>query len=172
MVNNFEDSGRISLHQKVFINVIWEVCFLHYSLNFVNIVLELAYVVVSPRGTNPFVLVVKNTHAKSLDGFDLIAIEKPRVLGKANSYLSEEPRTVTFSYCERSAGGRHDYYSEGDYWWPDPENPDGPFIRRDGETYPELFLDHRQTLILLLTLHRKQYQNLLLILPVLKEWIN
>ena len=95
----------------------------------------------------PFVLVVKNTHAKSLDGFDLIAIEKPRVLGKANSYLSEEPRTVTFSYCERSAGGRHDYYSEGDYWWPDPENPEGPFIRRDGETYPELFLDHRQAMI-------------------------
>ena len=63
----------------------------------------------------PFVLVVKNTHAKSLDGFDLIAIEKPRVLGKANSYLSEEPRTVTFSHCQRSAGGLHDYYSEGDY---------------------------------------------------------
>ena len=94
-----------------------------------------------------FVLLVDNTHAKQLDGFDLIAIEKPRVLGKANSYLSEEPRTVTFSHCERSAGGRHDYYSEGDYWWPDPENPDGPFIRRDGETYPELFLDHRLAMV-------------------------
>ena len=90
----------------------------------------------------PFVLLVKNTHAKQLDGFDFIAIEKPRVLEKANSYLSEKPRTVTFSLCQRSAGGLHDYYSEGDYWWPDPEKPDGPFIRRDGETYPELFQDH------------------------------
>ena len=78
------------------------------------------------------------THAKQLDGFDLIAIEKPRVLRKAKIYLDETPQTVTLSHCERSAGGRHDYYSEGDYWWPD-ENPDGPFIRRDGETYPELF---------------------------------
>ena len=95
----------------------------------------------------PFCVFVGDAHAKQFDGFDLVAIEKPRVLGKANSYLSEEPRTVTFSYCERSAGGRHDYYSEGDYWWPDPENPDGPFIRRDGETYPELFLDHRQAMI-------------------------
>ncbi|MCK4685780.1 MAG: alginate lyase family protein, partial [Pirellulales bacterium] len=59
----------------------------------------------------------------------------------------EPPETVTSSHCERSAGGRHDYYSEGDYWWPDPENPDGPFIRRDGETYPELFLDHRLAMV-------------------------
>ena len=94
-----------------------------------------------------FAFFVDNTHAKQLDGFDLISIEKLRVLGKANSYLSEEPQTVTLSHCERSAGGRHDYYSEGDYWWPDPESPDGPFIRRDGETYPELFLDHRFAMI-------------------------
>ena len=90
---------------------------------------------------------VGDTHAKQLDGFDLTAIEKPRVLGKANNYLNEPPETVTSSHCERSAGGRHDYYSEGDYWWPDPENPDGPFIRRDGETYPELFLDHRLAMV-------------------------
>ena len=40
----------------------------------------------------PFAFFVENTHAKQLDGFDLIAIEKHRVLGKANNYLSEEPR--------------------------------------------------------------------------------
>ena len=95
----------------------------------------------------PFCFFVGDAHAKQLDGFDLVAIEKPRVLRKANNYLGENPQTVTASYCERSSGGRHDYYSEGDYWWPDPENPDGPFIRRDGETYPELFLDHRQAMI-------------------------
>ena len=79
------------------------------------------------------VLDVENTHAEHPGGFDLMAIEKPRVLKKANDYLHEEPQTVTSSQCERSAGGPHDYYSEGDYWWPDPENPEGPFIRRDGE---------------------------------------
>ena len=53
---------------------------------------------------------VGDTHAKQLNGFDLIAIDKPRVLGKANNYLNEPPETVTSSHCERSAGGRHDYY--------------------------------------------------------------
>ena len=41
----------------------------------------------------------------------------------------------------RSAGGPHDFFSEGDYWWPDPKNPDGPYIRRDGETNPDNFVD-------------------------------
>ncbi len=90
---------------------------------------------------------LQNIRAEILSRSDLIAIEKPRVLGKADEYLDEEPRTVTSSQCERSAGGLHDYYSEGDYWWPDPENPEGPFIRRDGETYTDLFLDHRLAMI-------------------------
>ena len=94
-----------------------------------------------------FVLSVEKTHAEHSKGFNLMAIEKPRVLQKADNYLDEEPRTVTSSRCERSAGGLHDYYSEGDYWWPDPENPAGPFIRRDGETYTDLFLDHRLVMI-------------------------
>ena len=94
-----------------------------------------------------FVLSVENTHAEHSGGFNLMAIEEPRVLQKADNYLDEEPRTVTSSRCERSAGGLHDYYSEGDYWWPDPENPKGPFIRRDGETYTDLFLDHRLAMI-------------------------
>ncbi len=93
------------------------------------------------------ILGVESTRAEYSGRFDLIAIEKPRVLQKANDYLDEEPRTVTSSQCERSAGGLHDYYSEGDYWWPDPENPEGPFIRRDGETYTDLFLDHRLAMI-------------------------
>jgi hypothetical protein len=56
------------------------------------------------------------------------------------------PVTVTASTSLRSPGGPHDYFSEGDYWWPDPENPDGPYIRRDGETNPSNFDDHRQAM--------------------------
>ena len=59
--------------------------------------------------------------------FDIVEIEKPRILKKAELYLNEKPRTVTSDRCPRSAGGQHDYYSEGDYWWPDPKNPDGPY---------------------------------------------
>ena len=65
----------------------------------------------------------QDCRAEILSRFDLVAIETPRVIGKANNYLGEPPETVTSSHCERSAGGRHDYYSEGDYWWPDPEKP-------------------------------------------------
>jgi len=75
------------------------------------------------------------------------AIERPRILRKATAYLQAEPRTVTAERCERSQGTPHDFYSEGDYWWPDPKNPDGPFIRRDGETYPGLFVAHRQAMV-------------------------
>ena len=47
----------------------------------------------------------------------------------------------------RSKGGPHDYFSEGDYWWPDEKNPNGPYIRRDGFTNPANFDDHRKAMV-------------------------
>jgi Alginate lyase len=79
--------------------------------------------------------------------FDLAAIERPRVLKGAAKYLKEQPITVTAASSPRSAGGKHDYFSEGDYWWPDPKNPDGPYIQRDGMSNPDNFNDHRLALI-------------------------
>ena len=79
--------------------------------------------------------------------FDLREIESARILRKAEEYLSEVPRTVTADICKRGEGGPHDYYSEGDYWWPDPENPNGPYIKRDGETNPDIFLAHRKLMV-------------------------
>ena len=77
---------------------------------------------------------------------NLHEIEHERVLEAANAYLDEMPRTVTADVAERSAGGVHDFYSEGDYWWPDPENPGGPYIRRDGMTNPDNFVAHRESM--------------------------
>ncbi len=79
--------------------------------------------------------------------FDLAAIERPRILPKAAKYLKEEPVTITATPCSRSAGGKHDFFSEGDYWWPDPKNPDGPFVQRDGLSNPENFSAHRQAMV-------------------------
>ena len=73
--------------------------------------------------------------------------EQNYIIETANSYLDEIPITVTNEVCERSAGGPHDFYSEGDYWWPDPENPEGPYIRKDGQTNPENFVAHRLAMI-------------------------
>lgn len=76
----------------------------------------------------------------------LMESERDRVLREAESWLHSEPVTITSVSCQRSAGGRHDYYSEGDYWWPDPANPEGPYIRRDGLTNPDNFVAHRELL--------------------------
>jgi hypothetical protein len=84
--------------------------------------------------------------AASPGSIDVAAIERPRVISAATSYLRESPVTVTASFSPRSAGGRHDYFSEADYWWPDPENPGGPYIQRDGQTNPANFDDHRKAM--------------------------
>lgn len=68
-------------------------------------------------------------------------------LKRADAALESVPVTVTATRAERSAGGIHDFYSEGDYWWENPQDPDGPFIRRDGETNPDNFTAHRHAMI-------------------------
>lgn len=72
--------------------------------------------------------------------------DRDRILTAAELYLEEEAFTVTSAFCERSTGGIHDFYSEGDYWWPDPENPEGPYIRKDGNTNPGNFTAHRKAM--------------------------
>jgi hypothetical protein len=78
---------------------------------------------------------------------EVIAVLKAQVLAQAAWALQEHPVTVTASVSPRSAGGRHDFYSEGDYWWPDPAQPDAPYIQRDGQTNPDNFVAHRHAMI-------------------------
>jgi hypothetical protein len=85
--------------------------------------------------------------ARGAAALDVRAIDRDRILKAAQAYLKEEPVTVTASHSSRSAGGLHDYFSEGDYWWPDPKNPDGPYIQRDGMSNPGNFDDHRKALL-------------------------
>ena len=79
--------------------------------------------------------------------FDIREFERSRVLLSANRYLKEQPITITSSSSPRSAGGRNDFFSEGDYWWPDPKNPRGAYIQRDGMTNPDNFVEHRRALM-------------------------
>ncbi len=69
----------------------------------------------------------------------IVSDARDRTIEKANRYLHKEPVTVTAKVSERSAGGPNDFYSEGDYWWPNPDDPDGPFVQRDGERYYDRF---------------------------------
>ncbi len=78
---------------------------------------------------------------------DVAAIERQRLLPAAEAFLREAPVTVTATHSPRSAGGAHDFFSEADYWWPDPANSDGPYIQRDGMSNPANFVEHRRAMI-------------------------
>jgi len=78
---------------------------------------------------------------------DFAALDRGRVIAAADRYLAETPRTITAASSPRSAGGRHDFFSEADYWWPDSANPGGPYIQRDGMTNPDNFVEHRRAMV-------------------------
>ena len=72
---------------------------------------------------------------------------KKQILDEAAWAMQQEPITVSATFCPRSAGGTNDFYSEGDYWWPDSKNPEAPYIQKDGLTNPENFVAHRLAMI-------------------------
>jgi hypothetical protein len=75
---------------------------------------------------------------------DVAAIDRERILKAASAALGIEPLTITKFRAKMSEGGPNDFYSNGDYWWPDPTKPDGlPYIQRDGESNPDNFSQHR-----------------------------
>jgi hypothetical protein len=82
-----------------------------------------------------------------MPGLDIRQLDRDRVLSMADKFLGMDPVTVTSFHAKRSAGGSHDYYSEADYFWPNPANPDGPYINRDGMSNPNNFNNHRNALI-------------------------
>jgi hypothetical protein len=68
------------------------------------------------------------------------------LLDSARAALASTPLSVMQKHKIPPSGDKHDYMSMAPYWWPDPSKPDGlPFIRRDGEVYPESRTDHDGT---------------------------
>src|SRR5207248_2651096 len=77
----------------------------------------------------PFVAphaLVSQTKASSRP--EVAATDHDRILAQANAYLTEPPSPLTATPCARSPGTPHDYYSEGEDYWPDPANPTGSYI--------------------------------------------
>ncbi|HEY8657881.1 MAG TPA: alginate lyase family protein [Hanamia sp.] len=72
---------------------------------------------------------------------------RKQILDEAAWAMQQEPITVTAETSVRSAGGKHDFFSEGDYWWPNPKSTDSPYIQRDGMTNPDNFVAHRHAMI-------------------------
>jgi len=78
---------------------------------------------------------------------EVAAFDRQRIFKLADQALGIAPISITQFPARLSEGGPHDFYSNGDYWWPDPNNPDGlPYIRRDGQSNPGNFSSHRMAL--------------------------
>jgi beta-galactosidase len=80
---------------------------------------------------------------------DVAQFDRERVLRLAAEAMRRAPvslRAVPLpAFAEKSGAVPGDFLSMGDYWWPDPAKPDGlPYVRRDGETNPGNFEDHRR----------------------------
>lgn len=75
--------------------------------------------------------------------------DRARILAGGATYLSQSPLTITAFPSKRSPGGPHDFYSQADYFWPNPKDPAGPYINRDGQSNPDNFDDHRKAMVAL-----------------------
>lgn len=78
---------------------------------------------------------------------EVIVALKQQILAEAAWAMIQKPITVTAERSNRSSGEKNDFYSEGDYWWPNPANPNGPYIQKDGLTNPDNFVAHRLAMI-------------------------
>jgi alginate lyase len=69
-----------------------------------------------------------------------------RLRAEAERRVNFGPWSVTL---ERPSGillDLHDYYSEPPYWWPNPDDPSGPYILREGHINPDRFTANRAAL--------------------------
>jgi hypothetical protein len=81
-------------------------------------------------------------------GVDVAAIDRARILKAANAALAIQPITITKFRAKLSEGGAHDFYSNGDYWWPNPNTTNGlPYVQRDGQSNPDNFFAHRRCVV-------------------------
>lgn len=59
------------------------------------------------------------------------------LLKNADNALQQKPGSVVDKTLLPASGDKHDYYSFGPYWWPNPDTPDSlPYIRKDGQINP------------------------------------
>ena len=81
---------------------------------------------------------------KRLGWEELGNTDRIRIHQAAQAALALAPVSIVKTSSPLSPGNVNDYYSNGDYWWPNPASADGlPYVRRDGQSNPSNFNDHR-----------------------------
>jgi hypothetical protein len=77
--------------------------------------------------------------ARMRGGDSLLVSALAELEGDARAALRMPPVSVMDKAVTPPSGDKHDYMSQGPYWWADPSKPDGvPYIRRDGVRNPEI----------------------------------
>ena len=95
-------------------------------------------------------LAVTQVPDKKPRGYSVVErTDRARILAAAARYVGSAPQTVTSFPSAKSPGGLHDYFSQADYFWPNPADPEGKYINRDGQSNPDNFNDHRKAMIAL-----------------------
>ena len=90
----------------------------------------------------------KSSQPAESEAYRLVAsIDRKRVLDAATAFVSQKPLTITAFPATRSSGGLHDFFSQADYFWPNPKDPAGPYLNRDGQSNPDNFDDHRKVMV-------------------------
>jgi hypothetical protein len=78
---------------------------------------------------------------------DVARIDHDRILNEASNALMLGPITITKYRARLSEGGLNEYYSNADYFWPNPKTTNGlPYVNRDGLSNPGNFNKHRECL--------------------------
>ena len=93
----------------------------------------------------PGLILLSTEEAESIrgrvrSGDAAVAPAAARLRASADRAMRAGPWSVTFHRPAGVPAGPNDFFSEGPYWWPDPKNPGGPYIRRDGEVNPDRFV--------------------------------
>jgi hypothetical protein len=84
---------------------------------------------------------------KNISLLSKVNFENDKILRLSVEAYNSPVLHITDKKAPLSGGGMHDYYSNGDYWWPNPDSTDGlPYVRRDGESNPGNFIDHRNAM--------------------------
>jgi Alginate lyase len=69
-----------------------------------------------------------------------------RLRSDADRRMTLGPWSVTSDRPAGVALDPHDYYSDAPYYWPNPDDPSGPYVLRDGHLNPERFSANRNSL--------------------------
>lgn len=65
-----------------------------------------------------------------------------QLIAEADSALKHANYSVVDKSLSPASNNKHDYYSFGTYWWPNPNTPNHlPYIRQDGKTNPDTKTD-------------------------------